>query len=53
MFGFGYAEMIVVALIGFLLFGKRLPGTMKSVGEGIREFCQALRSTPPLLDDET
>jgi len=43
MFGFGYGELLVVGVIGLLLFGNRLPSTMKSLGEGIRGFQSTLR----------
>ena len=36
--GIGPMEMMIVAIIGLLLFGKRLPEVAKSVGQGFREF---------------
>ena len=45
MFGFGYGEVLVVGLIGLLLFGNRLPGAMKSLGVGIRDFKDALNGS--------
>jgi sec-independent protein translocase protein TatA len=38
MFGAHLTEIIVVALIVFLLFGNRLPSVMRSLGKGITEF---------------
>ncbi|MFK7818383.1 MAG: twin-arginine translocase TatA/TatE family subunit [Planctomycetaceae bacterium] len=37
MFSGGY-EWIIFLLIALLLFGKRLPGAMRSVGQSITEF---------------
>jgi TatA/E family protein of Tat protein translocase len=42
MFGFGFGEMLVFALVVLLLFGKRLPATMRSLGVGIRGFREEL-----------
>jgi len=36
--GFSHWELIVVLLVVLLLFGKRLPGAMRSVGQSITEF---------------
>jgi len=38
MFGIGPSEMIVVGFIALLLFGKRLPEVMRSLGRGVTEF---------------
>ena len=38
MFGIGSAEINVVGLIALLLFGKRLPEVMRSLGSGVSEF---------------
>ena len=34
----GIPELIIVAVIVLLLFGKRLPGAMRSLGSSITEF---------------
>ena len=39
----GGSEWIVIALIGLLLFGKRLPEVGKSLGKSIVEFKKGLR----------
>ncbi len=39
----GGAEWIVVAAIGLLLFGKRLPEVGRSLGKGIVEFKKGLK----------
>ncbi len=43
MLGLGPQEMIVVAILGVLLFGKRLPEVGRSLGKGIVEFKKGLR----------
>ena len=42
MFGIGPSELIIISLIGFLLFGNRLPSILKSLGQGISEFKKGL-----------
>jgi sec-independent protein translocase protein TatA len=37
-FGFGPWELVVVAMVILLLFGNRLPGLMRSLGQGVVEF---------------
>ncbi len=41
----GLPEMIVIAIIGLLIFGKRLPDVGKSMGQFIVKFKQGLRNT--------
>jgi len=42
MFSFGPAQIMLLALVILLLFGKRIPETMKSLGVGAREFKKGL-----------
>lgn len=42
-FGVGPMELIFVALIVLLLFGNRLPGVMRSLGQSITEFKKGTR----------
>lgn len=37
-FGIGIPEIIVLSLVILLLFGNRLPGVMRSLGQGVVEF---------------
>src|SRR3954466_3112471 len=39
------AEWLIVAAIGLLLFGKRLPEVGKSLAQGIVQFKKGLKST--------
>lgn len=38
MFGLGTTEWLIFAAIVFILFGKRIPGAMRSLGQSFREF---------------
>lgn len=39
----GFGEMLLIAAIGLLIFGKRLPEVGKSLGKGIVEFKKGLK----------
>lgn len=46
MFGIGFSEMLVLAVIALLVFGpKRLPEIGSAVGKGMREFKDAVNGT--------
>ena len=34
----GNAELLVILIVAFLLFGSRLPGAMRSLGRSVTEF---------------
>jgi sec-independent protein translocase protein TatA len=38
MFGIGTTELLIIAFIVLILFGSRLPGVMRSLGQGVVEF---------------
>lgn len=42
--GIGAVELAVFSLVVLLLFGKRLPSVMRSMGQGIYEFKDALNN---------
>ena len=49
MFGMGGPwEIVIVLVIVLLLFGKRLPGAMRSLGKSIVEFKKGVRG----IDEE-
>jgi sec-independent protein translocase protein TatA len=45
------ADWIVVAVIGLLLFGKRLPEVGRSLGRGIIEFKKGLKGVEDDIDE--
>ena len=45
---FSIWHLIVIAFIAFLLFGNRLPGVMRSLGQGVVEFKKGLAG----IDDD-
>ena len=49
----GYGELIVVALFGLLIFGKRLPEVGKSLGKSIVEFKKGLKGIEEEIDSAT
>ncbi len=53
LFGFGLnpIEILVVGLVVLLLFGNRLPGLMRSLGQGVVEFKKGVQGIEE--DDET
>lgn len=44
MFGFGPMEILIFGVVVLLLFGKRLPQAMRSVGQSIVEFKKGIKS---------
>ena len=43
MFGLGFQEIIIIALIVLLLFGgKKIPELMKGLGKGVRSFKEGM-----------
>ena len=44
----GY-EFLVVAFVALLIFGNRLPGVMRSLGQGVTEFKKGVAG----IEDET
>jgi sec-independent protein translocase protein TatA len=47
----GMGEMVILAVVGVLVFGKRLPDVGKSMGKGILEFKKALSGVKNEIDD--
>ncbi len=52
MFGLpGGTEWLIIGLIALLLFGKRLPEVMRSLGRGISEFKRGMSEVTDELED--
>mgnify|MGYP001125495508 CR=1 FL=1 len=51
--GFGPWEMAIIAMVGLLLFGKRLPEVGRSLGKGIVEFKRGVKGIEDDIDQET
>ena len=52
MFGMpGGIEWIIILIVALLIFGKRLPGTMRSIGTGIVEFKKGLKGVKDEVDE--
>ena len=46
MFGIGFQEIIIIALIVLLFFGgKKIPELMKGLGKGVRSFKDGMNGT--------
>ena len=46
MFGIGFQEIIIIALIVLLLFGgKKIPELRKGLGKGVRSFKDGMNGT--------
>ena len=41
----GWLEMLVIGFVTLLLFGKRIPEVMRSLGKGIVEFKKGLKGS--------
>lgn len=46
----GWQEILLLALVGVLIFGKRLPEVGKSIGKGIVEFKKGLAGVEDDVD---
>jgi len=54
MFGMpGWTEVIIIAFVGLLLFGRRLPEVGRSVGKAIVEFKRGVRDVEGDLETAT
>lgn len=54
MFGLGYIEITIIAVVFLLLFGgKRIPMMMRSIGESITSFKQGIHDADDPNDSPT
>ena len=51
LFGLGLPEIILLAVLGVLFFGRRLPEVSKYLGKSIIEFKKGMRGLEDNLDD--
>jgi len=49
----GFDEWIVIAVIGVIVFGKRLPEVGRNLGKGIVEFKKGLKGIEEEVDRES
>ena len=47
----GGFEWIIILVIALLIFGKRLPSTMRSIGKGFVEFKKGLKGVKDEVDE--
>lgn len=47
----GGFEWIIILVIALLIFGKRLPGTMRSIGKGFVEFKKGVKDVKDEVDE--
>ena len=50
--GIGPTELMVVCVVGLLLFGNRVPQTMRSIGLGIKEFKDGVKGIENDMEKE-
>ena len=54
MFSFGGTQLLILLVVVLLLFGNRLPETMRSLGKSVTEFKKGVRDGESTgHDDET
>jgi sec-independent protein translocase protein TatA len=53
MFGLGFQEVLVVALIVLLLFGgRKIPELMRGLGKGVKSFKEGMKEPIDDIKDE-
>ena len=52
MFGLGFQEILVIALIILLLFGgKKIPELMRGLGKGVKSFKEGMNEVTDITKD--
>jgi sec-independent protein translocase protein TatA len=49
----GFPELVVIAIIALLLFGRRLPEVMRNLGKGIVEFKRGVRGLEEQVEQQS
>ncbi|MBL4850235.1 MAG: twin-arginine translocase TatA/TatE family subunit [Planctomycetes bacterium] len=49
----GTPEMIIILVVALLIFGKRLPATMRSLGKSVNSFKKGMHEVTDLDADTT
>ena len=49
----GTTELVIIAVIALLIFGRRLPDVARSVGKSIVEFKKGIRDVKGDIDDQS
>ena len=53
MFGLGFQEILVIALIVLLFFGgKKIPELMKGLGKGVKSFKEGMNEATSLEEEK-
>jgi len=53
MFGLGFQEILVIALIVLLFFGgKKIPELMRGLGKGVKSFKEGMNEVTDLKEEE-
>ena len=53
MFGLGFQEILIIALIVLLLFGgKKIPELMKGLGKGVKSFKEGMNEATSLEEEK-
>lgn len=54
MFGLGFQEVLVIALIILLLFGgKKIPELMHGLGKGVKSFKDGMKDVENIASDDS
>ena len=51
-FNLGFGELLVVLVVALLVFGGRLPEVARSLGQGVRQFKEGLKSGADADDED-
>ena len=49
----GWPEMVIIAVVGLVIFGRRLPDVARNIGKSIIEFKKGMREVKDDLDTQS